>query len=161
MSAIKYFLSLGSNIGDRRQNLDNAISFLKMNGKVAKVSFIYETAPVDMAPGTENFYNLVLMLKSDLAPGGLLKKIKEFEKKKGRDITDSHKRPRIIDIDILLAGELTIDEKDLVIPHKEMHKRAFVLIPLAEISPDLRHPVLNKSAAEILQKIKFRAVKRI
>ena len=104
----EYYLSLGSNLGDRGANLQKAVSFLKKVGRILKVSAIYETAPVDMEPGTGHFYNLVLCAVSRLAPLQLLGRIKEFEKSMGRDISNSHKRPRVIDIDILLAGDLIL-----------------------------------------------------
>ena len=148
---MNYYLSLGSNIGDRKANLDEAVSFLRTIGTIIKISSIYETAPVDMAPGSRDFYNLVVLLQCELSPSALLKKIKEFEKSKGRDMARSHKQPRVIDIDIVLAGDLLIDEDDLIIPHKEMHNRAFVLVPLAEIAPELLHPALKKSVNRMLQ----------
>ncbi|MCK5055731.1 MAG: 2-amino-4-hydroxy-6-hydroxymethyldihydropteridine diphosphokinase [Candidatus Aminicenantes bacterium] len=158
---MNYYLSIGSNMGERKTNLDAAISFLKGIGEILRISSIYETAPLGMAPGTENFYNLVLVLKSTISPPGLLKKIKEFEKSMGRDISNSHKRPRVIDIDILLAGDVILNEKDLVIPHHEMHKRAFVLIPLAEIAPTLVHPLLRKPVKDLLQNLEPQKIEKI
>lgn len=147
---MKYYLSLGTNLGNRKTNLEKAISFLKNIGKILNISSIYETAPVDMPPGSDNFYNLVLCLESNLSPHDLLNTIKEFEKNQGRDISASQKMPRLIDIDILLADDLIVAEKNLYIPHKKMHQRAFVLVPLAEIAAHLLHPVLKKTIKDIL-----------
>jgi 2-amino-4-hydroxy-6-hydroxymethyldihydropteridine diphosphokinase len=158
---MKYYLSLGANLGDRKSNLEKAVSFLKEVGVILKVSTIYETEPVDMALGTNNFYNLVLCVESEISPALLLSKIKEFEKSMGRDINNSHKLPRPIDIDILLAGDLILNREDLIIPHKEMARRAFVLVPLVEIAPDLMHPVLKKPVIDILQNLEPQSVKKI
>jgi len=147
-----YYLSLGSNIGDKTANLQKTIGFLEGIGDILKVSSIYETEPVgmDTTEEVENFYNLVLSIDTTLSPVPLLKEIKEFEKHMGRDIAHSHNLPRVIDIDILLAGDRIVNTRDLVIPHKEMTKRAFVLIPLNEIAPEVIHPVLKKPVKEIL-----------
>lgn len=143
-------------MGDRLSNIQGAIAFLKTIGTVLKVSSIYETTPVAMTPDAENFYNLVLSLDSDLSPHDLLKAAKEFEKKMGRDVTSpaaSHNKSRTMDIDILLAEDRVIDTQDIAIPHKEMHHREFVLIPLNEIAPTAIHPVLNQRIAEILSRL--------
>lgn len=153
---MRYYLALGSNMGDRLANIRRATAFIKTVGTVLKISSIYETLPVAMAPGAGNFYNRVLCLDSDLSPQDLLKAAKEFEKKMGRDVTTpaaSHNKPRAMDIDILLAEDRIIDTEDLIIPHKEMHRREFVLIPLNEIAPEAIHPVLKQSMAEILSRL--------
>lgn len=150
---MRYYLSLGSNIGDRLSNTRRATAFLKTVGTVLKVSSIYETSPVAMAPDAGDFYNLVLCLDSDLSPHDLLKATKRFEKKMGRDVSNaaaSHNKPRTMDIDIVLAEDRVIDTEDLTIPHREMHQRKFVLVPLNEIAPAAIHPVLNREITEIL-----------
>jgi 2-amino-4-hydroxy-6-hydroxymethyldihydropteridine diphosphokinase len=149
------YLSLGSNQGDKTANINKAIDFLQGLGDIEKVSSLYETEPVGMETGAENFYNLVLCMQipSSLLPVDLLREIKRFEKRMGRDIAHSHNLPRTIDIDILLAGDRVINTKELVIPHQEMTKRAFVLIPLNEIAPEVVHPVLNKPLKEILERL--------
>jgi 2-amino-4-hydroxy-6-hydroxymethyldihydropteridine diphosphokinase len=162
-----YYLSLGTNQGDKIANINKAIDFLRGIGDIQEVSSLYETEPVGMAAGTENFYNLVLCIQipSSLSPFDLLRKIKEFEGRMGRDIARSHNLPRTIDIDILLAGEQVINTEELVIPHQEMTKRAFVLIPLNEIAPGVVHPVLKQPIKEVLEQlpVKYKAcrVKRI
>jgi 2-amino-4-hydroxy-6-hydroxymethyldihydropteridine diphosphokinase len=145
-----YYLSLGSNLGDRTANIERTINFLRGTGDVLKISSIYETEPMGMAPGAGYFYNLVIGLQTSLSPHDLLEEIKRFEKQMGRDIIDSHNQPRPIDIDILLAGNQAVNAQNLVIPHKQMHKRAFVLVPLNEIAPHVIHPVLKKTVKKIL-----------
>lgn len=146
---MRYYLALGSNVGDRYANIREAVELLNTIGTVTSISSIYETEPVGMT-GTGNFYNLALCLLSDFTPEVLLKAIKDFEKSLGRDISDSHYKPRTIDIDILLAEESVITAKTMTIPHKEMHNRGFVLIPLNEIAPDIIHPALGKKIKELL-----------
>lgn len=150
-SSTSYYLALGSNMGDRAAHIKKALDFLQGIGEILKVSSVYETGPVGMAAGAEDFYNLVLCLQTFLAPPALLLALKDYEQRMGRDTRRSHNLPRTIDIDILLADQQVIDTGELAIPHKEMTKRAFVLIPLKEIAPDLVHPVLKKTISEILE----------
>jgi 2-amino-4-hydroxy-6-hydroxymethyldihydropteridine diphosphokinase len=140
-------------MGNRLSNIWQAIDFLKTIGTILKISSIYETEPMGMAEGTENFYNLAISLNSALPPPSLLKRIKNFEKSMGRDLTDSFNQPRTIDIDILLAESQIINTESLTIPHKEMTTRGFVLIPLNEIAPDVIHPVLDKKIKEIVYSV--------
>ena len=153
-----YYLSLGSNQGDKAANITNAVDFLQGIGDIEAVSSLYETEPVEMETGNENFYNLVLCIQipSSLSPVDLLREIKEYERRMGRDIAHSHHLPRTIDIDILLAGDRVINTPELVIPHQEMTKRAFVLIPLHEIAPGVVHPVLKKPIKKILDQLPAR-----
>jgi 2-amino-4-hydroxy-6-hydroxymethyldihydropteridine diphosphokinase len=150
-----YYLSLGSNQGDKTANINKAIDFLQGIGDIQELSSLYKTEPVGMETEAENFYNLVLCMQipSLLSPVDLLREIKEFERRMGRDIAHSHNLPRIIDIDILLAGDRVINTEELVVPHQEMTKRAFVLIPLHEIAPGVVHPVLKKPVNEILHQL--------
>lgn len=145
-----YYLLLGSNMGDRISNIINTLNFLREIGDVLKISSIYETEPQRMPPGAEYFFNLVISLQTSLSPHDLLEEIKQCEKQMGRDIINSHNQPRPIDVDILLAGERVVNTENLVIPHKLMHKRSFVLVPLNEIAPHVVHPVLKKTVKEIL-----------
>ena len=149
-----YYLSLGSNMGDRENNLRKAVSFLRSIGDIKKISSVYETTPVSMNHGYDNFYNIVICMKIWLTPDILLSKIKRFEESMGRNIEDSHNLPRKIDIDILMADDMIFNEKDLVIPHKEMVNRTFVLIPLNEIAPGLKHPVYSKTVRDLLKRLK-------
>ena len=134
-----YYLSLGSNMGERMASLRRAFEFLKTIGRVLAASSVFETIPISMGE-TGSFFNAVVCLQSEIGPGTLLNDIKKFEWDSGRDRADSHLRPRTIDIDILLADDLIVDTEKLKIPHPRMSERPFVLVPLCEIAPRLKHP---------------------
>lgn len=145
------YLSLGSNIGDREGNLRNAIEKLGGAGKVERISSFYETEPVEF---TEQpwFLNCALELTTELEPRELLDAVLRIEQSMGRKRIQP-KGPRTIDIDILLYGDLVVNEPGLAIPHPAMHERKFVLAPLAEIAPEVQHPVRKKSASEMLREL--------
>ena len=132
------YLGLGSNVGDRLGNLSSAVERLGQKMRVQLISSIYETDPV----GYEDqplFFNVVVGVETGLTPVQLLNVTKKIEADLGR--TPSFRdAPRIIDIDILLYDELIMTTQDLVIPHPRMEERAFVLVPLLEIAPDVRDP---------------------
>jgi 2-amino-4-hydroxy-6-hydroxymethyldihydropteridine diphosphokinase len=142
------YLSLGSNVGDRSANLRAAIQRLGEAGTVNAVSSFYETEPVDLLDQPW-FLNCVVALETSLAPAMLLKKMLAIEQEMGR-LRMKDKGPRLIDMDILLFGGLRVDELGLKIPHPQMHRRRFVLEPLAEIAPGALHPGLGKTAKELL-----------
>ena len=148
--AVTVYLGLGSNLGDRQANLDRALEFLSQRLRMGKVSSIYDTEPLDN-PRQPRFLNLVCEVTTFLSPEGLLTLAKGIESKMGR--TGKSGEPRIIDIDILLYNDLVKDTTGLVIPHPRMTRRAFVLVPLAEIAPDLVHPVAGKTIRELKQAI--------
>ena len=150
---MRYYFSLGSNLGDRESNIQEAIAFLEGTGRLISKSSIYKTAPVDMPEETEDFLNLALAVDSGLSPREMLKKIQRFEQKMGRNETNSGYESRTIDIDILMANDIILDEKNLVIPHPRMIRRAFVLVPLCEIAPDLIHPILKRTMLKILPEL--------
>ena len=143
-----YFLSLGSNLGNRSRNLARAGRLLCESGvDILAASSIYLTEPVDKADQPW-FANQVLEVRSSLDPPSLLRLAKSIEKKMKRVPTVA-KGPRTIDIDILLAGEIVMDTPDLVIPHPRLAQRNFVLVPFGEIAPETRHPALGMTIREL------------
>lgn len=142
------YLSLGSNIGDRQVNLRTATGRLLELGDVLEVSSLYETEPVDF---TEQpwFLNCAVAVRTQLIPREFLAGIFAIEKSMGRERT-LPKGPRLIDIDILLFGAQTINTPQLTVPHPAMAERRFVLEPLAEIAPEVKHPVPKKTIRELL-----------
>jgi 2-amino-4-hydroxy-6-hydroxymethyldihydropteridine diphosphokinase len=141
------YLSLGSNLGNRGVNLENAISKLNQLGNVVAVSSFYETEPVEVT-AQPWFLNCAIKLDTEKMPKQLLKGILDVEQEMGRKRTQN-KGPRNIDIDILLFGNSIVETKGLTIPHPALHERRFVLEPLAEIAPEVRHPVFKKTIREM------------
>jgi 2-amino-4-hydroxy-6-hydroxymethyldihydropteridine diphosphokinase len=145
------YLSLGSNVGEREQQLRDAIARLETAGRIASVSSFYETEPVEFT-GQAWFLNCAVVLATDRTPDQLLAALLAIEKEMGRRRSqESRKGPRTIDLDILLFGDSVVESPELTIPHPAMHQRRFVLEPLAEIAPEVRHPVFKQSVRELLQ----------
>jgi len=146
------FIALGTNMGDRELNLLRAVAEIgRIAGtKITALSSFYDTEPVGEVP-QENFLNAVLRLETELAPDRMLKELQHIEAGVFRRQRTVHKGPRPIDLDILFYGSLVTDGPDLKIPHPELHKRRFVLIPLAEIAPDFVHPLLHKKITDLLK----------
>ena len=154
------YLSLGSNLGDRDRNLRDAIRILDGEDvKVARVSSVYETEPVE-APDQPWFLNLVVEVKTSFDPLELLRRAARVEAELGRE-RPAPKGPRTIDIDILLYEDLVIDSAELALPHPRMAGRRLVLEPLAELAPELRHPVLGETVRELLAATGEQHVQRI
>jgi 2-amino-4-hydroxy-6-hydroxymethyldihydropteridine diphosphokinase len=157
---ITAYLSLGSNIGDREAQLATAIESLQELGiRVVRRSSIYETEPQDFA-GQPWFLNMVLEVETDYAPALLLSRIQQIEKQMGRQ-REIPKGPRTVDIDILFYGDAVIESAEMQIPHPRLTQRRFVLEPLAELAPDLRHPVLGKRIGELLPETHAQRIRRV
>ena len=150
----KVYAGLGSNLGNREANLVRAITRIDacedicVKGK----SGFYETTPVG-GPPQPDYLNCAIVLDTEIEPQALLKEFKKIETELGRK-PGVRWGPRIIDLDILLYGDRVINDHNLKIPHESMHKRIFVLEPLCEISPDIRHPVLRRNVSELLEELK-------
>jgi len=154
----RIYLSLGSNLGNRQEQLVRAVSYLAETLSSQRSSSIYETKPLyvlDQPP----FLNMVVSGECDLSPRELLVAVLEIEVRMGRNRhAGIPKGPRIIDIDILLYGQRIIDEEDLVIPHPLMKERQFVLIPLLELDEALKNPKTGRPLLHALQSIEDQGV---
>jgi 2-amino-4-hydroxy-6-hydroxymethyldihydropteridine diphosphokinase len=146
------YIGIGSNMGDRTANCLKAVEFLTIAGRIIGVSSLYFTEPVGYED-QEDFINAVAALETSCTPDELLAICQGVEEKLERRRT-MHWGPRIIDLDILLYGDLVMSRLDLVIPHPLMAERKFVLAPLVEIAPEVMHPVLSKTMAQLLGELR-------
>lgn len=154
------FLALGSNLGDREANLRDALRRLDAGEiRVTKRSSLYETAPQELLDQPW-FLNAVVEVETDLFPMQLLARVRAIEREMGRRRV-TPKGPRNIDIDVLFYGRAVIASPELEVPHPRLAQRRFVLEPLAEIAPELRHPVTGKTAHEMLAALEPQGVRRL
>jgi len=145
-------IALGSNLGDREDNLRRAISAIRGRTRLVAMSSVYETEPMYLEDQGW-FLNCVVVVETDAEPTKMLEWLKETERKMGRDQDTARNAPRAIDIDILFYGERVFSGPTLQVPHPRIAERAFVLVPLNEVRPRLVHPVLKKSVAELLEEL--------
>jgi 2-amino-4-hydroxy-6-hydroxymethyldihydropteridine diphosphokinase len=154
------YLGLGANVGDRLANLRTALARLQTLARLEDVSPLYETEPqgvTDQPP----FLNAVCRITTGLEPPDLLRFLQNLEREIGRRPGGQRWGPRPIDLDILLYDERVVDTPELKIPHPRLAERAFVLVPLCDLAPALRHPLLGKTMRELLASVEERGVKEI
>jgi len=148
---MQVYLGLGANLGDRQANLARALKLLGERLHVEQVSPIYETQPVGYAEQPP-FLNAVCRAQTELGPLQLLSLVKGIEASLGR-VPGFPNAPRPIDLDIIFYGDLIMETPDLTIPHPRLEERAFVLIPLLEVAPDLRHPVSGEKVKDLAARV--------
>ncbi len=150
----KVYAGLGSNLGNRRENIIRAIDRLDTYEEIhiKEKSGFYDTTPVG-GPPQPDYVNCAVGFETGLEPQTLLKEFKNIEIALGRK-PGVRWGPRVVDLDVLLYGDRIVNEHNLKIPHERMHERVFVLGPLCEISPDIKHPVLGISVSELLERLR-------
>jgi len=147
----RIWLGLGSNLGDRAAYLAQALAALPPAITITDVSSVYETEP-ELVTDQPRFLNIAASGTTELSPIEVLRHFKTIEKDIGRT-PGTRYGPRVIDIDLLFYDDLTMESEELIIPHPRLQERAFVLVPLADITPDLTHPVIGVTIAELLTEL--------
>jgi 2-amino-4-hydroxy-6-hydroxymethyldihydropteridine diphosphokinase len=155
---VRAYVGLGSNLGDRAAYLLLGLSALSRLPKthLLRLSPVYETDPV--GPPQPPYLNMVAELETELSPKGLLAEMLRIEKALGRERRERW-GPRTLDLDLLLYGDLVLEEAGLSVPHPRLHERAFVLVPLLDLLPKGRHPLLGQSFAELLASLDASSVR--
>lgn len=156
------YLSIGSNIGDKKKNLATAISQLQRHDQihVADVSAFYKTEPQNYTD-QDWFVNAALKVETRLGPESLLAALKTLEKELDKDGKPFRFGPRIIDLDIIFYDDLILKTGHLEIPHPRMHERCFVLVPICDIGAQINHPVLNLRSEELLEKLEKQETQKV
>ena len=150
MNYSKVYLSVGTNLGNRENNISNCIDYLEKISEIKNISKIYETVPYKVKIEQSNFLNLALEINFFESAENLLIEINKIEKELGRVRSSIRNEPREIDIDIIFFGNQIINKKDLVVPHPRFRERLFVLEPLNDIAPNFLDPITNKTINQLL-----------
>jgi 2-amino-4-hydroxy-6-hydroxymethyldihydropteridine diphosphokinase len=150
---VEAYIALGSNVGDREENITKAFVALKQKLQILKISSLYETKPMYLEDQGW-FVNCAAKIETALTPRELLEFLKSIEKALGRKQAVRN-GPRLIDLDVLIYGDQVVSENDLQVPHPKIQERAFVLVPLAEIAPNLIHPTMKKTISELLSELNY------
>ncbi|MGE5335129.1 MAG: 2-amino-4-hydroxy-6-hydroxymethyldihydropteridine diphosphokinase [Nitrososphaerota archaeon] len=153
------FLGLGSNIGDRDAHLVAALQELAAVATIERISAVYDTAPMHYT-SQPRFHNIVCQAETTLTPDALLREAKAIERRLGRQPGPRY-GPRVIDIDVLLYDQVVLQTDELTLPHPRLAERAFVLVPLVEIAPDVVHPALGQTMRELLGRVAVSDVQRV